>query len=296
MSITLRHHHRYSYQAIVDREDFEWPEGKRLAVYIGLNFEHFHFDQGHGAALVPGRRQPDVLNYSWRDYGNRVGAWRLLEMFESLGFPLGLIVNSTIADYCPELILAYRQKLSSELIAHGRTNSESQNEFDEDGEAALIAEARDKLIDAFGERPVGWLGPWIAQSRATPDLLAEAGFVYHLDWAHDDQPIWMDTRGNGEILSVPYPQEINDIPHQVPQYSDYREFEARIIDQFDEMMEQSRRQSLVMGIALHPYIVGQPFRLRSLRRALTHIAARRRDIWLTTPGQIAEHYAGLFPG
>ncbi|MES1936174.1 polysaccharide deacetylase family protein [Salinisphaera hydrothermalis] len=296
MSITLRHHHRYSYQPIADREDFLWPDGKRLAVYIGLNFEHFHFDQGYGPALVPGRRQPDVLNYSWRDYGNRVGAWRLLEMFESLGFPVGLIVNSTIADYCPELILAYRQKLSSELIAHGRTNSESQNEFDEEGEAELIAESRDKLIAAFGERPVGWLGPWIAQSRATPDLLAEAGFVYHLDWAHDDQPVWMDTRGNGEILSVPYPQEINDIPHQVPQYGDYREFEARIIDQFDEMMDQSRRQSLVMGIALHPYIVGQPFRLRSLRRALTHIAARRRDIWLTTPGQIAEHYAGLFPG
>lgn len=82
----------------------------------------------------------------------------------------------------------------------------------------------------------------------------------------------------------------------MPQYSDYRGFEARIVEQFDEMIEQSRRQSLVMGIALNFYIVGQPFRLRLLRRALIHIAARRRDIWLTTPGQIAEHYAGLFPG
>lgn len=296
MSITLRHHHRFPYSAIVDRDDFDWPEGKRLAVYIGLNFEHFHFDQGHGAALVPGRRQPDVLNYSWREYGNRVGAWRLLEMFESLGFPAGLIVNSSIVDHCPELIRAYRQKLSSEIIAHGRTNSEAQNELDETAEADLIAESRDRLIAAFGERPVGWLGPWIAQSRATPDLLAEAGFVYHLDWAHDDQPVWMDTRGNGEILAVPYPQEINDIPTQVPQYGDYREFAARIVDQFDEMLEQSRRQPLVMGIALHSFVAGQPFRLRALRRALEHIAARRREIWLTTPGQIAEHYAGLFPG
>ncbi|RJS91359.1 polysaccharide deacetylase family protein [Salinisphaera sp. Q1T1-3] len=296
MSTHLAQHGRYDYVAINDRPDFTWPEGKRLAVYIGLNFEHFHFGSGYGPMLVPGRHEPDVLNYSWRDYGNRVGAWRMLSLFESLGLPAGLIVNAAIADYCPELIRAYRQKLSSELIAHGRTNSESQNEFDEAGEAALIAESRDRLISAFGERPVGWLGPWIAQSRATPDLLAEAGFIYHMDWAHDDQPIWMDTRGRGEILSVPYPQEINDIPAIVPHRIDHREFEARIVDQFDEMLFQSRRQSLVMGIALHPYISGQPFRLRALRRALEHIAAHRSQIWLTTPGAIAEHYSGLFSG
>lgn len=295
MSIDMADHGRYLYQSINDREPFEWPGGKRLAVYIGLNFEHFHFGKGHGPALAPGGREPDVLNYSWRDYGNRVGAWRLLDMFESLGFPVGLIVNSSIADHCPELITTYRQKLSSELIAHGRTNGESQNEFDEADEAELIAESRDRLIKTFGERPTGWLGPWIAQSHRTPDLLAEAGFTYNLDWAHDDQPIWMATRGNGEILSVPYPQELNDIPSIVPHRIDYREFEARIIDQFDEMMEQSRRQSLVMGISLHPYIMGQPFRLRALRRALMHIVARERDIWLTTPGHIAEHFAGLFP-
>ena len=296
MTLELDHHHRYPYRPITDRPDFEWPEGKRLAVHIGVNFEHFHFGHGYGPALVPGRHEPDVLNCAWRDYGNRVGAWRMLEMFESLGFPVGLIVNSTIADYCPELIQAYRARLSSELIAHGRTNSESQNEFDEAGEAALIAESRDHLLDVFGERPVGWLGPWIAQSARTPDLLAEAGFVYHMDWAHDDQPVWMATRGNGSILSVPYPQEINDIPAIVPHRGDHREFEARIVDQFDEMLAQSKRQSLVMGIALHPYIMGQPFRIRSLRRALSHIAAHRDDIWLTTAGAIADHYAGVCPG
>lgn len=295
MTLNVDHHHRYDYRAITDRPSFEWPDGKRLAVHIGLNFEHFHFGHGYGPALVPGRNEPDVLNYAWRDYGNRVGAWRMLEMFESLGFPVGLIVNSTIADYCPELIEAYRARLSSELIAHGRTNSESQNEFDEDGEAALIAESRDHLNEVFGECPVGWLGPWIAQSARTPDLLAEAGFAYHMDWAHDDQPVWMTTRGNGSILSVPYPQEINDIPAIVPHRIDHREFAARIVDQFDEMRAQSRRQSLVMGIALHPYITGQPFRLRALRGALEHIAAHRDEIWLTTSGAIADHFAGECP-
>ena len=295
MPRTIRSHGRYRYSAIVDRPDFDWPQGRRLAVYIGLNLEHFDFGEGHGSALAAGRREPDVLNYAWRDYGNRVGAWRMLDLFESLELPVGLIVNSTIADYCPELVAAYRERLDTELIAHGRTNSESQNAFDEPGEAALIAESRDRLSEAFSETPNGWLGPWIAQSETTPDLLAEAGFGYHLDWCHDDQPTWMATRDGGRILSVPYPQEINDIPSIVAHHIDYREFAARIVDQFDEMYEQAREQPLVMGIALHPYIVGQPFRLRALRRALSHVAAPRDDVWLTTPGAIAHHFMSLAP-
>ena len=295
MPRTTRSHGRYRYSAIVDRPDFDWPEGRRLAVYIGLNLEHFDFGQGHGAALATGRREPDVLNYAWRDYGNRVGAWRMLEMFEALDLPVGLIVNSSIADYCPELVTAYRERLHTELIAHGRTNSESQNEFDEAGEAALIAESRFRLSQTFDETPAGWLGPWIAQSEITPDLLAEAGFGYHLDWCHDDQPTWMATRDGGRILSVPYPQEINDIPSIVAHHIDYREFAARIVDQFDEMREQARQQPLVMGIALHPYIVGQPFRLRVLRQALAHVAAARDDVWLTTPGAIARHFEAVAP-
>ena len=284
-------HARFGYRAITDRPDFDWPERRRLAVYIGLNLEHFDFGGGHGATLADGRREPDVLNYAWREYGNRVGAWRMLSMFESLGLPVGLIVNSSIVDHCPELVAAYRARLSTELIAHGRTNSESQNEFDEAGEAALIDESRTRLAEAFGETPQGWLGPWIAQSHVTPDLLAESGFAYHLDWCHDDQPTWMATRGGGRILSVPYPQEINDIPAIAAHHIDYREFAVRIIDQFDEMLEQSREQPLVMGIALHPYITGQPFRLRVLRQALAHVAAHRDAVWLTTPGAIARHYA-----
>jgi len=293
--MSLMHHHRYDYSPITHRPDFSWPEGKRLAVHIGLNFEHFDFGQGYGAALAAGRREPDVLNYSWRDYGNRVGAWRLLDMFESLGFPVGLIVNSSIADYCPGLIEAYQQRLSCEVIAHGRTNSESQNEFSEADEAVMIEQSRDRLADAFGETPSGWLGPWIAQSPVTLELLAEAGFTYQMDWCHDDQPTWMRTRNNGRILAVPYPQEINDIPSVVAHHIDYREFAARIVDQFDEMLAQSGDQALVMGIALHPYIMGQPFRLRVLRTALTHIAAHREDVWLTTSGQIAAHFSACVP-
>ena len=137
-----------------------------------------------------------------------------------------------------------------------------------------------------GARPQGWLGPWISESRVTPDLLQEAGYAYLLDWCQDDQPVWFRTR-RGRILSVPYPQEINDIPAIVARQMSAPDFADMIVDQFDEMLRQSREQPLVMGVALHPYIVGQPHRLRHLRRALGEIAAKRDALWLTTPGAIA---------
>lgn len=281
----LSDHGRYPYQPITRRPDFCWPEGQGLAVYMAVNLEHFAFGEGYGAELAPGLPQPDVLNYSWRDYGNRVGAWRILELFEGLGVPCAVLVNSVLADYCPELVRAHLDR-GDELVAHGRTNAERQGELREAAEAALIREAGQVLADGFGVQPRGWLGPWISQSHLTPDLLAEAGYDYLLDWCHDDQPVWMRTRGGESILSVPYPQEINDIPAIVARRAGAAEFADMIIDQFDEMREQARRQPLAMGVALHPYIVGQPFRLRHLRRALQHISAHRAQIWLTTPGEI----------
>ena len=287
-------HGRYDYTAINARPDFCWPDGKRLAVYIALNLEHFAFGEGLGAELIPGGPAPDVPNFAWRDYGNRVGAWRLRDLFTTLGLPAAVLLNSSILDYCPSLADAFLAR-GDEIIGHGRTNSERQSVLPETGEAALIAETTARIATWSGARPRGWLGPWLAQSHATPDLLREAGYQYLLDWCHDDQPVWMRTR-SGPILSVPYPQEINDIPAIAVRRAGATEFAEMIIDQFEEMLTQSVAQPLVMGIALHAYIVGQPFRLRSLRRALAHIAARGGDVWLTTPGAIAAHYAGFIPG
>ena len=266
----LNHHGRYPYSAITQRADYSWPEGQRLAVYIALNLEHFAFGEGIGAELAPGGPQPDVLNYAWRDYGNRVGVWRLLDVFNQLELPVALLVNSTIYDYCPEVVAAFRDR-NDEIVAHGRTNSERQSTLSETEEAALIAETTQVITHHESHAPQGWLGPWIAQSLLTPDLLHEAGYTYLLDWCHDDQPIWFNTR-QGRILSVPYPQEVNDIPAIIARKDSPTEFAAMIVDHFDEMLEQSTLQPLVFGIALHPYIVGQPFRLRHLRRARHHIA------------------------
>jgi allantoinase len=281
----LKFHGRYPYSAIARRPDYSWPKSRRLAVYVGLNLEHFSFGAGLGAAVGPKNPEPDVLNYAWRDYGNRVGAWRCLELLEQLGMRGTILLNTALYDYCPELVEAF-VKRGDELVGHGHTNSERQGEMSEATEKALIHYCRDRIRKESGLAVAGWLSPWISESFATPDLLQEAGYAYTLNWCHDDQPIEMKTR-NGSIMAIPYPQELNDIPAIIQRQMDARDFADLIIDNFDEMMEQSRAQPLVMGIALHPYIVGQPFRLRHLRRALQHIVREKR-VWFTTPGTICK--------
>ena len=280
------HHGRYAYSALPDRPVYDWPGGKRLAVYLGLNLEGFDFGRGLGAELAPGGPQPDVLNYAWRDWGNRVGSWRIKETLDALEMPASVLVNSRLYADCPGLIEAFRAR-GDEIVGHGRTNTERQGDREEAEERALIAEATAILTAQEGKPPKGWLGPWISQSRTTPDLLAEAGYRYLLDWCHDDQPTWFATRDGGRILAVPYPQELNDIPAIVARKETGQQFADDLVEAFDEMLEQSRSAPLVMGIALHPYIVGQPHRLRPLRRALAHIAAHREEIWLTNAGGIA---------
>lgn len=283
----LRNHGRYAYRAITDRADYTWPNGARLAVYIGLNLEHFAFAEGLGAELAPGGPSPDVLNYAWRDYGNRVGAWRMRDLFDAMDMPVSVLANSVMYDYAPDLMTAFRER-GDEIVGHGRTNSERQSVLDNAEEAVLIDEATKTLTYAEGTAPKGWLSPWIAESLDTPDLLVEAGYGYTLNWCMDDQPVWMQTRA-GRLLSIPYPQEVNDIPSIVARKDSAEQFADMIIDNFDEMLGQSATQPLVMGIALHPYLVGQPYRLRQLRRALTHICAHRDDIWLTRSGEIHDY-------
>lgn len=287
----LAHHHRFDYSAINRRADFTWPQGSRLAVYLGFNVEHFAFGSGLGANIGPSSPQPDVLNYMWREYGNRVGVWRCLDLFDDLCLPTGAIVNTALYDHCPEVIAAC-VKRGDELIGHGHSNAERQAELPAEQEAMLLQYCSNRMQAESGVRPAGWLSPWISESVSTPDLLAETGYRYTLNWCHDDQPVKVTTRSDQTLWSIPYPQELNDIPMIMARQMDAKDFAQMIIDQFDEMMLQAhhpnRAQSLVMGIALHPYIIGQPYRLAHLRRALQHIVAHRQSIWITTPGAICK--------
>ena len=291
----LPSHGRFDYSPITQRKPYRWPGGAGLAVYLGFNIEHFAFGEGMGANLGPVSPQPDVLNYSWREYGNRVGAWRCLELFDQLGLPTAALINTALYDHCPELVAAFVAR-GDELVGHGHSNAERQGVLDEISERKLLADCRDIMQKQSGHAAAGWLSPWISESLVTPDLLAETGYSYTLNWCHDDQPVPLRTRSGQPLWAVPYPQELNDIPMIVARQMDGKDFAQMIIDQLDEMLDQTQAPGsapLVMGIALHPYIVGQPYRLRHLRRALQHVAAARDQgkVWMTTPGAIYRHAA-----
>jgi allantoinase len=289
----LRQHGRYDYSPITERAISAWPGGRRLAVYIAMNLEQYAFGEGLVEDLVPGIPAPDVLNNSWREYGNRVGAWRLLQLLQQHALLVTLLVNSELYEIAPQLIAAYRAH-GAEIAAHGRSNSQHQADLAEPAERSLIDAVTTTIAGHEGQPPAGWLSPWIAETERTPDLLHEAGYRYLLDWCMDDQPVWLKTR-TGRILSVPYPQELNDSAAIIGRHVSASEFADMIVDQFDEMLLQSQEQPLSMGIALHAMIAGQPFRLRHLRRAFEHIASRREQCWLTTAADIAAHFAAQAP-
>jgi len=289
---TLSHHGRYDYRPIVGRANYSWPENRRLAIYLGVNHEVFAFGEGMGATLAPSKTEPDVMNFAWRDYGNRVGAWRFMEMFDRLELRTTALVNAAIITQCPGLAEACRDR-GDEIAAHGHSNAEAEGEQSEDEERAMIA----NVLEAFagiGVRPRGWLGPWISESHRTPDLLEEAGFDYVLDWAHDDQPTRLRTRSGKGILSIPYSQEINDIPSIIARQQEAVTFAGMIEDNVEQLLSECDRRPSVLGIALHPYIMGQPHRALRLERVLTRL--READdprIWWTTAGAVAEHVASL---
>jgi peptidoglycan/xylan/chitin deacetylase (PgdA/CDA1 family) len=292
----LKRHDRYDYSPITQRRDFSWPGGRRLAFYIALNVEHFSFGEGLGHTPTALGPPPDQRNYAWRDYGLRVGIWRIFDLMEEFGLPLCHLLNSSVCEEHSAIVEEIRKR-NDDVIGHGRTNSERQSDMDEATERVLIADATRILTEKIGRPPKGWMSPWIAETHYTPDLLKEAGYSYVMDWPADDQPFWMRTR-SGPLLSVPYPIEVNDSPTMLSRMQSTTDFAQMIVDQFDTMLELSRKQPLVCGISLHTFVVGQPFRLAQLRGALSKLLDRSEfdRVWVTTPTEIAEYAASLPQG
>ena len=292
----LPHHNRYAYSAINTRADYSWPDGKRLALYIGLNIEHFAFGTGLTHSLSVPLPAPDQRAFAWCDYANRVGVWRIFDLFDQLGLPASHLINTSLFEYAPDILNAINAR-GDEVIAHGRTNAERHGGMWERDEVRFIAEVRDAINNLTPKAVCGWMAPWMSTSHVTPDLLDEAGFKFVMDWPADDQPLWMKTR-TGRIMSVPYPFELNDSPQMLVRHHTPEQFEHMLIEQFEEMLGQSEKHPLVFGIALHAMIVGQPYRLRALRRALTYIVnhPKRDQVWFTRPGEIYSHCEALPPG
>ncbi|MVW77986.1 polysaccharide deacetylase family protein [Bordetella sp. 02P26C-1] len=292
--MTLEHHGRYEYRNIDQRPTYEWPNGTRLAVFVAMNVEVFRFGKGKGAAIAPPDQAQSPSIYSYRDYGNRVGFWRLMDMFREMNIPLEHQLNTAAYDLHPDIVERIRAH-GDEILGHGHTNSDEQAAVSVEEERALIEQCTARITKEEGHAPTGWMSPWFSNSDQTLDLLQEAGYKYVMDWTSDDQPIWAKTR-NGKILLMPYPIESNDNRALVWFRYSSKEYADMLIDAFDEMLEQSKRQPLVCPIALHPFVVGRPYRLPQLRRVFEHIQKHRDQIWLTRPGDIYRHVASLPPG
>jgi len=287
---------RYDYSPIVERKDYSWPGGKRLAFCITTNVEVFAFGTGQGHDPAKTGEPQNQRNYSWRDYGNRVGIWRFFELAEELKLPLAHNTNSLLYDYCPQIMDRMRAR-GDEIVAHGRTNAETLRGMWEADEERLIREVTETFARHEGRAPTGWMGSGAYENAYTADLLKEAGYKYLMDWPMDDQPVWMRTR-SGPILSVPYPVELNDSQQNIHRKHSAREFCDMVIDQFEEMIEECARRPLVLNVSVHPYVFGQPYRFRPLKLALKHMLAHKLAdrMWLCKPCEIADHCYSLAPG
>jgi len=279
----------YDYSPIISRSKLFWPEGARLAFYIGLNVEHFEIDKP-STSIWSGTShlKPDPLNYGWRDYGARVGIWRLIDTFDKYGLRASVLLNSDVCSRYPEIIEAGKQR-GWAWLAHGKNNSILQAEMTPADERRFLKEVVATISAATGRHPKGWMGPGLTETFETPKILKELGLSYLLDWCADDQPFPLNIPG---MISVPYAIELNDINLFVSKGFSGEDFYRAVVDQFDRLYADGAESGRVMALALHPFVVGQPFRHKHLARVLEYIASHE-GVWLTTTDDIAAHYAGV---
>lgn len=279
-------HGRYDFKPITERPDFRWPDGNGLALYVAFGVEEYRFGEGLTEDIMPGASKPDMVNTSWRDYGNRVGGFRLIDRFASRGIRPAMLLNTEVYDHAPALMDAAHEA-GIEIVGHGLTNSDTLAGMGPEEELAYMKAVQAKIVEKQGFPARGWSSPWLAHTENTIDLLPEAGFSYLLDLRMDDQPVFLKGRTE-PVLALPYALELNDSTTLIGRQTTARDFAQMIVDEFDEMLIAARSQPLVMSIVVHSFISGQPFRLAALTAALDHIVSHRHEVWLAQPGEIEE--------
>lgn len=286
-------HQRFEYSAIARRPPIRLPNGARIAVWIVPNIEHFHYDKP-AMSLTPmtAGLKPDVLNYAWRDYGVRVGIWRIMEILERQGFTATAAINSEACVHYPQIV-EEGNRLGWEWLAHGENNSSLFTGMPPEIEQKIIHGVLDTIAQRTGQRSRGWLGPALTETDNTLDILADAGIGYVADWCNDEQPYRIKTR-NGSIVALPYTLELGDIPIFLTHGGTGEDFFRIVTDQFDMLYEEGRRNPRILCLALHPYLTGHPFRARHLEQALAHIS-RHDAVWKTTGGQLLDWYLAQSP-
>lgn len=282
----MQEHGRFDYSPIARRTPRALPGNARVGVWIIPNIEHFLFDRP-STSLTPITTGlvPDVLNYSWRDYGPRVGAWRMMDVLARHGVKVTAALNSDVCKFYPQLIEAGCER-GWEWMAHGKNNSSLVTKLSEDDERSLINEVISTIQAATGTRPRGWLSPALSETHNTPDLLAEAGIEYTANWVNDEQPYAMKVK-KGSLVSLPYAIELNDIPAFLDLKQSGETFATMIRDTFDVLHEEGATQPRIMAISLHPFLIGHPHRSKPFERALEYIR-KKGDVWFATGSEILD--------
>ena len=277
----------FPYSPIIRRPRLVWPGGARVAFWIVPNIEFFSLETRPGG-LPPGKI-PDIPVWAIRDYGNRIGVFRLMEVLDRYRIRATVALNSDICIHHPEIIEEC-EKRGWEWMGHTQTNARRLNEVAPEEEPKIIATALDTIARASGKRPVGWLGSGLQETWNTLDLLVEAGCEYVADWGpNDDQPYIMTAAGGKQIISVPYSYTINDKPAFESANMTPADFQDAICRQFDTLYREGATSGRVMHIALHPYLTGMPYRIGALDAALKYIC-RHKGVWKATGSEIARHY------
>jgi len=279
---------RAAYSAIIDRPPLEFPAGVRLVVWPIINLEEWEIERPMARQILPAPTGaallPDVPNWSWHEYGMRVGVWRFFDAFDRVGVHGTLSINAKVVESYPRVAEAARER-GWEFMGHSFVQGPIHQLADQ---RATIRQSLDLLQRFTGKRPVGWLGPGLTQTYETPELLAEAGIRYIGDWVYDDEPTEIRT-ANGPLVTLPYTVELNDIPIMIVQHHRADELLRRAIDQFDRLYRESASRAKILSIAIHPYITGVPHRIRYLEEFLAY-AQRHAGVVFWTGEEILAWY------
>jgi peptidoglycan/xylan/chitin deacetylase (PgdA/CDA1 family) len=275
-------HERIPYSPITERPRLSLPGSARVAVWVIVNVEEWSpFEPMPRTVLTPpagGVPTPDVPNWAWHEYGNRVGFWRILEALDDVGVPAALAINGKAIETYPQITRAGLER-NWEFIGHGYTQKNMQKVEDEEADIKATTQA---IAAATGRPPRGWLGPGLTETWNTPEILAAQGYDYVCDWVLDDQPLEFRT-ARGPLTSVPYTQECNDVAMMLIQHHRAEEYRQRAIDQFEQVYADAERHDSagVVALVVHPYIMGAPHRTRYFREALEHINGHPGSVFMT---------------
>lgn len=290
----------YDYVPMPQRKPLKWPNGARIAMILTPNLEYWDHTKDTEKPFYPGGPSiiTDVMpgnvydnpNWTWREYGHRVGIWRIFEIAENAGIPLSCTMNAKMG-LERRAVIDYANERGWELVAHNyvQTDLLSNYQFQPDEERRIIRDTLAVYRDVVGRPARGWLSSSLRSTLNTADFLAAEGLSFFTDLLNDDQPYLIRTKSGKPLVSIPYTSEVNDFTVFLRQGKDVQGAISVFAEQFNELYREGATSGRLMNIGIHPHVIGQPFRIRALRDFVAY-AKSFPDVWWTTREEIADWY------